>query len=100
MIQVTNHQAICHSPKMYELRQMLYAFFDQDRVKPVMNGNSVNSYYINIDPSKFELFAKKISLQGHRVVKTDLDGISHLYLKSGDSYLITLSDKFILIGNL
>lgn len=100
MLNVSTDKTVCHSPKMYDLRQILYAFFDKERVTPVMNGNNVNSYHVTIDPDKLDLFAKKLGVQGHSLTRTELEGIKHLQLKSGETYLVVVSDKFILIGNL
>jgi len=98
MLTVTAGQSICQSPQLYDLKQVLLGFFDAKRIKAVMNGNNVNSYYVEIESSKLEIFAKKIAVQGHKINKTDLDGIYYLQLKSGTTYIVTAAEKFMVIG--
>lgn len=98
MLQVTVGKSVCQSPQMYELKQILLSFFDAKRINAVMNGNNVNSYHVQIESSKLDVFAKKIGLQGHKLTQTDLHGVYHLQLKSGDVFLVIAAQEFMVIG--
>lgn len=98
MMQVTVGQSICQSPQLYELKQMLLSFFEAKRVNAVMNGNNVNSYHVQIESSKLEVFAKKINLQGHKLIQKDLAGVYNLQLKSGNMFLVVAAQEFMVIG--
>ena len=98
MLQVTVGQSVCQSPQMYELKQMLLSFFDAKRISAVMNGNNVNSYHVQIKSSKLDIFARKIGLHGHKLTQTNLSGVYHLQLKSGNVFLVIAAQEFMVIG--